>query len=254
MILGNTRLVQRRVSGDKGLERLLGEIDTATSRASDLVDQILTFARVRDVGDERAEFCGVVRETLALVERVAGPDLHVTRDLPSEELWVPGNRSQLGQVVMNLCTNGLGAMPQGGSLRVRVALADEAPALVLQVEDSGHGTAPAQETADTAATSPRPAGAVNGEEILVVDDEPQVLQVMAEILLDAGYRVTSSESGTEALELLREAHVLVPNLPAIIVSGYHDPLGPAPETSVILRKPVELATLSARVQQSLSRA
>ncbi|MFQ5839492.1 MAG: sigma-54-dependent transcriptional regulator [Candidatus Methylomirabilales bacterium] len=43
------------------------------------------------------------------------------------------------------------------------------------------------------------------EEILIVDDEPNILKVIKDILVDEGYRVRTVQSGEEALKLMQKA-------------------------------------------------
>src|SRR5712691_8005234 len=59
--------------------------------------------------------------------------------------------------------------------------------------------------------------------ILVVDDDPLMLALVAEILLDEGYRVTTAANGAEALERVTEA------VPAVILTDLMMPVmdGPA---------------------------
>jgi signal transduction histidine kinase len=55
----------------------------------------------------------------------------------SGELFVKGHEAQLGQIVMNLLTNALDAMPSGGTLSVSLKQVNSQ--CVLCVHDSGHG-------------------------------------------------------------------------------------------------------------------
>ncbi len=48
------------------------------------------------------------------------------------------------------------------------------------------------------------AGVVSGARILVVDDEPSILAFLSEILAREGYEVETTDSGKEALDLLKE--------------------------------------------------
>ncbi|KAA0218068.1 response regulator [bacterium] len=51
---------------------------------------------------------------------------------------------------------------------------------------------------------PEPAGTRGGHEhILIVDDEPEILEIAGEILTDTGYRVETAQDGVGALERLR---------------------------------------------------
>jgi PAS domain S-box-containing protein len=85
----------------------------------------------------------------------------------------------------------------------------------------------------------------SGEHILFVDDEPSLIDIGKRMLERLGYRVTTANSGTAALELIRnqastfdcvitdvtmpdmsgialarESHVLIPAMPTILMSGY----------------------------------
>lgn len=52
---------------------------------------------------------------------------------------------------------------------------------------------------DAADASGDPAGAAEGETVLVVDDDPSVLQLLAKILMRAGYQVLEAHGPTEAI-------------------------------------------------------
>jgi CheY-like chemotaxis protein len=100
----------------------LAEVEKASARARELVQQILTFGRrqpderrvigLRDVVEESMR---LLRASLpAGIELVTG----FARDVPN----VLADRSRIHQVVMNLCTNAWHAIP-GGVGRITVSLA-----------------------------------------------------------------------------------------------------------------------------------
>ncbi len=116
----------------------------------------------------------------------------------------------------------------------------------------------------------------NRARILVVDDEPQVLQLMMRLLRDSGHETTSANDAREALEILRSrrhdfdlmltdqqmpgmtgdalieaARQTAPGLPAILVSGYHDPFNANDPPDDVLRKPLGPNDLVDRVDQVL---
>ncbi len=123
----------------------------------------------------------------------------------------------------------------------------------------------------------------NGGRILVVDDEPPLVELQSTILEQFGHGVTGATSGPEALEILRRdpegfdlvitdqtmprltgmelaeaVRALRPDLPVLLCTGYGDIL---PEEEArrrgiweILTKPVESAHLAAQVREVLERA
>ena len=119
--------------------------------------------------------------------------------------------------------------------------------------------------------------------ILVVDDEPTLVELQRDILEQLGYTVTTAGSGTGALELLRagpatydlvitdqtmpgltgiqlaeEVRALRPDLPLILCTGYGDILSEEEAgrhgIRKILAKPVESSYLAGQVREILARA
>jgi two-component system sensor histidine kinase TctE len=63
---------------------------------------------------------------------------------PTEPLWVSGNAVLLRELIRNLVDNALQYTPAGGTVTVRVMDDPFGQVVVLQVEDSGPGIAPAE--------------------------------------------------------------------------------------------------------------
>lgn len=119
----------------------LGVITRAADRATGIVQQLLRFARrsVEHVADVDA--AAVVEDALRLCEPAARRQgVRVERDLP-RQLVVHGSADGLHQVLVNLFTNALQAMPGGGTLRVGVA-PGAAGQIDIVVSDTGSGIAP----------------------------------------------------------------------------------------------------------------
>ncbi len=60
-------------------------------------------------------------------------------NLPPGGLWYEADEGQIKQIVWNLATNGLRAMPTGGRLLLSAALETSSEGLVISVEDQGIG-------------------------------------------------------------------------------------------------------------------
>lgn len=133
--------------------------------------------------------------------------------------------------------------------------------------------APAEEVAELAARAARPS------KILIVDDDPQFLDVLESILTEDGFDVARAGSGGEAIkafdrdhydlvvtdkrmpggsgvELVRHIKDVRPSTPVIMVSafGTGDDMSRPEEEGIFkfLRKPVRLPTLMGAVEEALS--
>jgi signal transduction histidine kinase len=87
----------------------------------------------------------VVTDAARLLQN--SPELHETHeiavDAPDGPVHLHADEGQIRQIVWNLATNGLRAMPNGGSLTLRVvAPTEHDPQLVISVSDEGVGIAP----------------------------------------------------------------------------------------------------------------
>lgn len=120
------------------------------------------------------------------------------------------------------------------------------------------------------------------EHILVVEDSPDVLALSKEILEEIGYKVSTAESGDEALALFKslepgsidllftdlvmpggingivlaeKVSELAPGLPVLMTTGYNEELvieGPQASGLDVLGKPYRRSDLLDRVRQSLN--
>jgi len=88
------------------------------------------------------DLCNVVRQVVQHLDyRLESPHpAYELRLALPERMMVRGNLAQLKEVVINLFSNALDAMPEGGELEV--SLTAEADRCTLSVRDSGHGMEP----------------------------------------------------------------------------------------------------------------
>ena len=115
----------------------------AVDQLDGLIARLLHFARADGNERQPVDLGQVVAESLDLVQAQAdSQNAILERDLTPGLPPVPGAVNALRQVVLNLLTNALQAMPNGGRLRCSTRLRPEG-AIELRVEDSGHGVAEA---------------------------------------------------------------------------------------------------------------
>jgi len=154
-ILGYGEMALRDAPAGSRLRRDLDSIMIAGERGRALVDRILAFSR-SGVGERVAVHVeDVVRETLGLFAARSPPGIAIEDRLRAGRATVMGDATQIHQVLMNLVTNAVQAMPSGGTLRVSLVRAkDDLPRvattgtfaakdyLVLEVADTGSGIPP----------------------------------------------------------------------------------------------------------------
>ena len=312
-ILGYGELAQARAT-DSDIKRYLDTIMSAGNRAKSLVTQILSYSRAEGGEKIPVIVAPVMEEVVDLIRGSSPEQIKVIYEVEAGDAAVLGDPTRLHQLFMNLCTNSVQAMGEGGTLEVRVGAetlaqprevrTGEIPGgdyVRISVKDSGHGIAPevidrifepffttkpagrgtglglalvhsvvvehhgfidvsselGRGTTFTVwmpqthgvvgeaepARGPSPQG--HGEVILAVDDEPEVLAALEEMLASLGYEPAGYRSSLEALEAARadprryeavvsdevmpgltgtqlsiELRKLNPTLPILIASGY----------------------------------
>lgn len=140
---------------------ILSTMEESAKRGTDLVKQVLSFARGVEGVRVRLQLGPIVGEVESIAETTFPKNINFTRDTP-KDLWpVLGDPTQLYQVLINLCVNARDAMPSGGRLGVSACnmeideqFASMTPGVeagryvVLEVSDDGCGMS--RENADRA--------------------------------------------------------------------------------------------------------
>jgi len=350
VILGFGELAQMEMADDLSPRGAVEEIIAAARRAQELVRQVLSFSRRSEQSVKPLLIQPVVKEGLKMLRSTLPTTIAIRQEVAPDCPAVAANPTFVHQILMNLCTNAMHAMNEGGgTLEVVLEPVDADRVVVsrhhslrrrdyvrLTVRDDGcgiektaierifepyyttrergdgtglglamvHGivsqlggaitveselergttfhvylpTAAADERQSVAGVTAANHGGT--ERILLVDDEPMVVELLARHLDRLGYRVTLARDGHEGLakfhdapetfdllisdqtmpgmtgrELLVAARRLRPDLPAILCTGYSETLGPAEAEqmgAVLLPKPVPLETLARTVRTALA--
>src|SRR5437899_911789 len=117
-ILGYGEMALRDAPAGSRLRRDIESIMIAGERGRALVDRILAFSR-SGLGERVAvPVQEVVRETLALLTAKLAAGIVIEERLHAARAAVMGDATQIHQVLMNLVTNSVQAMPSGGTMRV----------------------------------------------------------------------------------------------------------------------------------------
>ena len=125
-------------------EELIPEIDILTRevrRLDRVVKTFLDFSRPVEVKFTEVDLAALAAETVHLVApqtEAAGVDVHFTTSGPMA--LVRGDADMLRQALLNLITNAIEAMKDGGSLRVSVEHTGRS--VILEIQDTGMGIPP----------------------------------------------------------------------------------------------------------------
>lgn len=150
-----TDLTTRALDPLHASQKHLQTIRTQAYRAADLIRQILDFSRQTVMERRPVELLPFLKELLKLLGRTLPENIHLQLDYDGDRFPVSADLTQLQQLLMNLAVNARDAMPDGGTLRLRLthlhlAKSDPPPLpdippgdwVNLDVTDTGSGIAP----------------------------------------------------------------------------------------------------------------
>ena len=261
---------------DPEIQEILETIEGSAKRGSEMVRQVLTFARGVEGARIPVRVDRLIQDLGSIARETFPRSIHIDRGIPPD-LWpVEGDATQLHQVLMNLAVNARDAMPEGGRLVISAnnvtidehyaemsKRASPGPYVCIEVADTGTGMSaevldrifdpffstkdigegtglglstvqailrshggfvnvysepdrgttfklylPAdpegQRSEEPAELSPELRG--DGEGILVVDDDDDVLEITRQTLEAFGYRVFTAEDGADAVAVYARHH------------------------------------------------
>ena len=129
-IISYTELSKMDNEGNAPLQANLDEVLRASSRAADLVRQILSFSRQQKEERKPLQLAPIVKEALSLLRATLPSTIAIEQRIDQVLPDVLANPTQVHQIVMNLCTNSAHAM-RGRQGQLSVVLGE------LQVAESG---------------------------------------------------------------------------------------------------------------------
>ena len=274
-IVGYAEIARTQVGHPECVTEAIDGLLSASERARQLVRRVLTFDPHRSVARGALAVEPIALEALAMLRPGLPPSITVKPPAAACAGLINGDTTEVHQVIMNLCTNAVRAMPAGGQLEVRVEAVQVAEPrqltlgqlqpgrwLRLSVVDTGIGLAPEQlqsifdpfytsraaeesgsgigltvvgtlvtgmggaiEVASIpgsgttmnvywpmmepalagASMSPATQRIGEGQAILIVDDEPELVRVAEEIVASLGYEAIGFSNASAAMESFRRA-------------------------------------------------
>ena len=133
-INGSAELALRKNPGEP-TARHLKTILNAGAKAAAVTAHLLAFSRKQVLAPEVISLNEQVDETVKLVRRLIREDIELMIGLDPQLPAVRVDKSQLSQVIINLCVNACDAMPTGGLLRITTS----SRSLQSQAEADSHG-------------------------------------------------------------------------------------------------------------------
>ncbi len=145
----------KSLHADAPTREMLDSIQAAAQRGAGIVKQVLTFARGMEGVRQPLDLRPLIKEMVIFARETFPREIRVVLTLPSGELMVEGDVTQLHQVLLNLAINSRDAMPEGGvlTLKAEIVQLDAAvtqppfdgrngPFVKVSVSDTGTGMTP----------------------------------------------------------------------------------------------------------------
>ncbi|HEX8296860.1 MAG TPA: PAS domain-containing protein, partial [Chthoniobacteraceae bacterium] len=149
--------MEQQELGDETGKMILKEMGDAVERADSVIRGLLDFSAPKQLEVTRENLNGIIERAITLVRGEMKGGFEIIRELQSDLPLLPLDSGKIGQVFINLLTNALHAMPDGGTLLVRTyskqltgvganiggsrseSFRVGGILVVAEVEDSGHG-------------------------------------------------------------------------------------------------------------------
>ena len=122
---------------DETTREYLGIIKDEIADAERIVSDLLDAVRTKPPHPEMVEVAALIEQTLGKCD--VPPSVTVQMDIPKTLPAIRVDPLQMQQVLWNLITNGVEAMPDGGALEISVDEDKTAKTVTMSIKDSGSG-------------------------------------------------------------------------------------------------------------------
>jgi PAS domain S-box-containing protein len=151
IILGYISLLEKRLAYNPEYSMSINAMQRAVERGAALVRQILTFARKTDVIFEAVDVGTLMEEMIPMLQQTFPKTITFSKNIQNGLPGIYADRSQIHQVLLNLCVNARDAMPNGGTVMLtaekcmkaqiqdRFPEANQRAYVCLSVADTGEG-------------------------------------------------------------------------------------------------------------------
>jgi len=136
---GSIQILRQDLPLSAEQEQLMDIVLRESERLNTTIGSFLAYARPQRFAIERFDIRRSLNDAALLLRNSADVQANhvIDIDLPDAELWYEADEGQIKQIVWNLATNGLRAMPDGGRLLLQGS--STADGVVITVSDEGVG-------------------------------------------------------------------------------------------------------------------
>lgn len=120
----------------------IDELKSATKRCEELAKQLLSYSRQGKAEKVLTEYDATfaVQEAVNMVRKLLPPNVELKVNICKTSYYICGQLGAMNQILLNLATNAVHAMEQGGKLSIQFGLStDDDQKVRLIVEDTGCG-------------------------------------------------------------------------------------------------------------------
>jgi len=142
-MLGGISILDRRLELGEREQLVIDQMRHAATKGTELVRRMMAFARQQDLSPTSVDPSALCDSVAGLVNHTLGGKVEVRWDCPEDGPNLFVDRGQLELAVMNLIINARDAMPDGGTIDVKISEVNTAsqdkPMLSIVVADTGCG-------------------------------------------------------------------------------------------------------------------
>jgi signal transduction histidine kinase len=143
VVSGRAELIGSGKLTDQEVTSSAQTIKSESDRMTAIIRQLLDFARQTNSPRVVVELGEVVSRTTDLMRSLAKKSkVRIVDMLPDQPVHIDADAAQIQQVLTNLLTNAIAAMPDGGTATISLAVPPEADRACVEVTDTGSGIDP----------------------------------------------------------------------------------------------------------------
>lgn len=147
IMLGGMEYLQKKLeTADLDTKTALEKIKDAVFRADRVIQNLLRFARPAKMEFEKVKLRDIVSEAVTFFKYKASlANINIDVKLPEKPIFVSVDKNQIQQVIFNLISNSVDAMPRGGEITINIFRKEmnssgvDEPYGVVEIVDTGGG-------------------------------------------------------------------------------------------------------------------